>query len=180
MAGYRIELAEYSHKLNATNLAMGRNLRGEIAELLDEILDKLESLSPVDKGEFKSKWRGYIQPLPGSKATIVVENTANHAEYIEEGTDPGGKPWYISSGISESGKTIVAPDPETGESRVWAGGLSPSGFAIGGVARRVLGRNTSSRQLYDEIIKQGLQKIRDALNAERKEKKKLKLAALKP
>lgn len=180
MAGYRIELAEYSSKLNATNLAMGRNLRGEIAELLDEILDKLESLSPVDKGEFKSKWRGYIQPLPGSRATIVVENTANHAEYIEEGTTPGERPWYISSGISESGKTIVAPDPETGESRVWAGGLSPSGFAIGGVARRVLGRNTSSRQLYDEIIEYGLQKVRDSLNAERREKRRLKMAALKP
>lgn len=179
MAGYKIELKEYSHRLNATNLAMGRNLRGEMAELLDEILDKLESLSPLDKGDFQSSWKGYIQVLPGSRASIVVENTANHAEYIEDGTTPGERPWYISSGVSESGKTIVAPDPETGENRVWAGGLSPSGFAIGGVARRVLGRNTSSRQNYDDIIEYALAKIRKALNAERAEKRKLKLATAK-
>ena len=178
MAGYKIEFANYSHKLNATSKDGKRNFRARVAELLDEILDTLESMSPLDKGDFQSSWRGYIQPLPGSRATIVVENTSEHAEFIEEGTIPGGPPWYITEGVSKSGKTTVAPDPETGESRVWAGGKSPSGFAIGGVVRRVLGRNTSSRRLYEGIVEEGLNEIRSLLNAERKEKRKLKLTAL--
>lgn len=173
----RNDLIEYSRRLNATNEARGRNLRGMIEDYLQSTLQELERRSPVDSGAFQEGWRDNsgIKHISSSRSVITIANDRNlrYSYFLEFGSEFGEKPWPgvdkdgNTVAVSKSGKTRVAEDPYTGELRVWAGGLNPGGRAsIGGVARQVLGRD-----FYDDaerIIEGYLQHIRACLSAEKK------------
>ena len=174
----RNDLYEYSRRLNATNEARGRNLRGMIEEWLEGTLQELESRSPVgETGDFKKGWRknSGIKHLSKSRSVITIANDERlrYSYFLEFGSEYGEKPWTGQDkngnmvAVSKSGKTRVAEDPYTGELRVWAGGLNPGGSAsIGGVARQVFGRGFQEEA--ERIIEKYLQHIRECLAAEKK------------
>lgn len=169
------ELANYSRRLNAKNLAKGRDLKNWLLQDLAEILDELKAISPKDTGKFAGAWGTPQQCIKhvGSRTIITISNDTDYGVYLEKGGVPGKRPWPLvekdgvtPKEVSKSGKTRRARDPITGKIRVWAGGLNPGGDdSIGGVARQVLGRDGSGLK---SIIESHIQTIRDLLRAERR------------
>lgn len=110
---------------------------GEATRLVNEFQDR----SPVDDDIFRKNWS--LSPKRGSGGTlqsVSILNKTPYGIYLDDGAEIGGAPWYWPKAsnpgpVSNSGKL------KTSGGRVWAGGLSPSGFVIGGISDVILFNN---------------------------------------
>ena len=124
------------------------------------VLEELKLRSPLDKGTFRKNWEIRELGRTSSKSiSFRLENRLFYAPWLDFGGEIGGEPWNWPSdtnpsnggNVSNSGKLIVT------NGRVWAGGKSPAGFAIGGVINPVIYYNRErqmdmANKLADAVI----------------------------
>ena len=109
-------------------------LYNEIQSITKDLIDQ----SPIDKDVFKQNWRSLKVNTPGvsSMFSMRIENKTPYGVFLDQGAEPGQAPWYFPSSNPPSGKLTLA------NGKVWAGGLSPFGFVIGGMIDKVIYYNT--------------------------------------
>jgi hypothetical protein len=106
----------------------------EVASITKDLVD----LSPVDKGDFKHGWRN-LKVSNSDQNNIFsmrIENNTPYGEFLDQGVEENAGPWYFPGSGVKSGKLTSV------NGKVWAGGLSPSGFVIGGMIDPVIYYNT--------------------------------------
>lgn len=119
----------------------------------DAIYNDLVALSPVDKAEFQQNWRITKSSSPGKiqMYSMRIDNETPYGVFVDQGAEKGAAPWYFPNPKKQpSGKLIFR------NGKVWAGGLSPSGFVIGGIIDKTIFINTRrldriARNLADGI-----------------------------
>lgn len=130
-------IAEFTKILNEVPKKFRIQLNARLTPVINDIAMQMVRRSPFDTGYFANRWR-VRKVFTKSGIKYTIENkTANYGIFLEEGAEPGGVPWGWPSGdsggtISKSGKLAVI------NSRVWAGGKSPSGFVAGGIIDPIL------------------------------------------
>lgn len=127
------------------------NVRNTFYIEAKSLIEELKLRSPVDKDVFRKNWELQDNNALGLISSFTIQNTTPYSSYLDEGGEPGGKPWYWPSKknkgpISKSGKLTE----EIG--RVWAGGKSPSGFVIGGIVDPVIFNNPARQLLIAEKV----------------------------
>lgn len=134
-----IRLQEFITSLTQLSKRVQNNVSASLYMDTQTLIGELKDRSPVDKDVFRRNWR---QSRPKKEAGVIastrIANFTPYAMALDEGAKKGGAPWYFPRGKakggtkSKSGKLILA------NGRVWAGGLSPSGFVIGGISEKII------------------------------------------
>ncbi len=117
---------EISTDLRNLRTSMKSRISSVLYEESRTLLYEFQDRSPVDSGEYRSRWRLLKSRfLPNNTlASFTLLNDTSYAIYMEEGTEKFAPPWYYphrSSGKFRKGTgklTVV-------NGRVWAGGLNP-------------------------------------------------------
>jgi hypothetical protein len=144
---------EYAQHLRQSAISLQKNVPAVLYAEMEEIKKDLEKRSPVDSEEFKQGWR----ILRASKSSgeifhMRIDNKTAYGLHLDLGVGVGEAPWYFpNKSKPPSGKLA------TKNGRVWAGGLSPSGFVFGGIIDPVIfynkGRkNSIARKVADTVV----------------------------
>lgn len=64
------------------------DIKKKLSSYITESKRKLEELSPVDSGEYKSSWTSQLNKYSGT-----ISNDKIQGKSIEFGSSPGNKPW---------------------------------------------------------------------------------------
>jgi hypothetical protein len=134
-----MNIQDFNNHMSRLHSRISSNLKSVIYEQARLIRHDLQARSPVDTGLFRSNWAMSRISKADNSLSISVKNPTPYGHWLEGGADIKGPPWYFPSDRAKSGKLIVR------KSRVWAGGLSPSGFVVGGITIVVDNSKTEKR-----------------------------------
>ena len=136
-----MNLSEFNKRLQGLSSRATSNVKSALYEQAKEIKQDLQARSPVDTGIFRSSWVMSRMQGTGGALSMMIKNPIPYGHWLDEGGFMQGPPWYFPStvGAKPTGKLTVQ------KGKVWAGGLSPSGFVVGGIVRVVLSVNRRKR-----------------------------------
>lgn len=130
-------ITEFTKILNDVPKKFRQSLNANLTPVINDIATQMVRRSPFDTGYFSNRWKVRKVFTPSGIKYTIENKTANYGVFLDEGAEPGGVPWGWPSAnnagtVSKSGKLAVI------NSRVWAGGKSPSGFVAGGIVDPIL------------------------------------------
>lgn len=136
-----MQITEFIKFIDSFKKKFNLNLSYRLTPVIHDIASQMASRSPVDSGTFKSQWRVTKRSLRNG-VRFRITNPTPYGVYLDSGVEPGAAPWHWpnennAGTVSKSGKLTVSDSISTGI-RVWAGGKSPAGFAIGGIVDPIL------------------------------------------
>ena len=138
-----MDFDEFVSSLSSVGSRAKTSVRGALISETDRLLQDFRARSPIDSSLFQSSWYAHIQ---SGELSVTIKNPLIYAPFVDDGAEPGKPPWNFPKGgkgrgntVSKSGKVILK------NNRVWAGGLSPTGFVIGGISDSIL-MNSKKRQ----------------------------------
>jgi len=135
-----MNIAEFNNRLSGLYSRVSSNLKSALYEQARLIRHDLQARSPEDTGIFKSSWVMSRISSADNSLSITVQNPISYGYFLEAGVPIGKAPWYFPHAKSKpSGKLVVR------NGRVWAGGLSPSGFVVEGITIVVADSKTEKR-----------------------------------
>lgn len=131
---------EFAKHLRESSKRLQNNVTGVLYSQMTAIKVDLEDFSPVDKDVFRQSWR--LKKISSTRDSLFfhmrIDNNTPYGVHVDQGVAPGEAPWYFPNKAKEpSGKLILR------NGRVWAGGLSPSGFVVGGIVDKKIYYNKS-------------------------------------
>lgn len=129
-------LPEFIKLLRESSKRLKNNVSGAMYPEMVSLTEDLKGFSPVDKDDFRQGWRNGRISSPPKNALFAgrIENRAtSYGHYLDQGVEKGAAPWYYPNPDKKrSGKLILR------NGRVWAGGLSQSGFVVGGIIDKTI------------------------------------------
>ncbi len=125
-----MNIHDFTKKTKSMSSQASSNIKSVLFEQSRLLRHELQARSPVDKGIFRSNWT--MSRIVGTpkRLSVSIKNPTSYGHWLDEGGVVKGPPWYFSGTdgtVSPSGKLKVSGG------KVWAGGLSPSGFVEGGI-----------------------------------------------
>ena len=146
-----MNINEFNKSMSSLYSRVTSNVKSTLFEQAQLIRHDLQERSPIDTGLFKSSWVLSRMSGSGSSLSIAIRNSTPYGHWLDEGGIVKGPPWYFpKDGAKRTGKLAVR------NGKVWAGGLSPSGFVSPGITKVIVENRKiqvrAAKALADAII----------------------------
>ena len=148
-----MRLSEFNKNVSSLSQRVKSNVKASLYAEVELLRKDLVERSPKDSGYFASNWSIMRVGTRSGLASMSVRNQTPYAVPLDLGAKKGGPPWHfprstrtVGGTTSRSNKLILA------NGRVWAGGLSPSGFVVGGIIDPVIYYNYARQLKMADVI----------------------------